>query len=283
MSHKDSPDPPFETLTLRRTGAVLDVLINAPPMNLLGPELVRDLVSLIQQAEADQAVKVVVFKSADPDYFIAHVDVNRIAEYRAEAARLTGEASIALLFRYLSASRLVTIAQVEGRVRAAGNEFVLSCDMRFAARESAVFAQFEAAFGQLAGGGGAEYLTRLIGRGRTLEVMLSADDYDADVAERYGWINRALPASELDGYVATLAHRIASFPTAGHIAVKDRVNAISLAPIEDFRYDSDSFGRSARDPQVQRRLQAALHKGLQDRETELDLGRLLGDLRGDPA
>jgi enoyl-CoA hydratase/carnithine racemase len=268
----------LDTLDVGQDGAVLTVAIAAPPMNLLGPELVRDLVSLIQQAEADEDVKVLVFKSADTDYFIAHVDVSKIAEYRAEAARLTGVASIALLFRHLSASRLVTIAQIEGRVRGAGNEFALSCDMRFAARETAVFSQFEAAFGQLAGGGGAQYLTRLIGRGRTLEVMLSADDYDADLAERYGWINRALPAAELDGFVATLAHRIAAFPASGHTAVKDRVNAISLAPVEDFRYDSDQFGESARDPQTQRRLQAALHSGFQDREAELSFGRLLGEL-----
>src|SRR5918911_5761992 len=127
-------------------------------MNLLGPELVRDLVALIQQAEADDAVQVLVFKSADPDYFISHVDVTRIAEYRAEAAKLTGEASIAMLFRHLSASRLVTIAQIEGRVRAAGSEFVLACDMRFAARESAIFAQIEAAFGAVPGGGAVQHL-----------------------------------------------------------------------------------------------------------------------------
>src|SRR5689334_1189287 len=137
----------FETLTVRQEGGVLFVDIDAPPMNLLGPELVRDLVSLIERAEPDDAVRVVVFTSADPDYFISHVDLTRVAEYRAEAAKLTGEASIALLFRHLSASHLVTIAQIEGSVRAAGNEFVLSCDMRFAARETAIFAQFEAAFG----------------------------------------------------------------------------------------------------------------------------------------
>ena len=108
--------------------------IAAPPMNLLGPELVRDLVSLIQSAEADDAVQVLVFSSADPDYFISHVDVTRIDEYRAEAAKLTGEPSIALLFHHLSASRLVTISQIEGRVRGAGSEFVLATDMRFAAR-----------------------------------------------------------------------------------------------------------------------------------------------------
>ena len=107
-------------------------------MNLLGPELVRDLVSLIQRAEADDAVQVLVFRSDDPDYFISHVDLTRITEYRAEAAKLTGEASIAMLFRYLSASRLVTIAQIEGRVRAAGSEFVLAatCASRRASQRS---------------------------------------------------------------------------------------------------------------------------------------------------
>jgi enoyl-CoA hydratase/carnithine racemase len=104
----------------------------------LGPELVRDLVSLIQRAETDDACQVLVFTSADTDYFISHVDVTRISEYREQAAKLTGEPSIAILFRYLSASRLVTIAQVAGRVRGAGSEFVLACDMRFAARESAI-------------------------------------------------------------------------------------------------------------------------------------------------
>jgi enoyl-CoA hydratase/carnithine racemase len=130
-------------------------------MNLLGPELVRDLVSLIQRAEADDAVKVLVFRSADPDYFIPHVDVTRIQKYREEAAKLTCEASIALLFRHLSASRLVTIAQIEGRVRGAGSEFVLACDMRFAVRESAIFAQPEPALGVIPGGGGVQHLARL--------------------------------------------------------------------------------------------------------------------------
>src|SRR5262245_8490303 len=133
----------FETLKVVKEGGVLFVDIAAPPMNLLGPALVRDLVSLIQQAEADATIKVLVFKSADPDYYISHVDVTRIKEYRAEAVKLVGEPSIGLLFRYLSASRLVTIAQIEGRVRAGGNEFVLACDMRFAARESAICAQPE--------------------------------------------------------------------------------------------------------------------------------------------
>ena len=219
-----------------------------------------------------------MFSSADPDYFISHVDLTKIAEYRAEAAKLTGEASIALLFRYLSASRLVTIAQIEGRVRGAGSEFVLACDMRFAARESAIFGQFEPAFGTIPGGGAAQHLTRLMGRGRALEVMLSAEDYDADLAERYGWINRALPADELGDFVGSLARRIAGFPAAGHVAVKDRVNAIALAPTEDFRRDSDAFGEGVREPEAQRRIAAAMKRGLQTRDAELDLARMLGDL-----
>ena len=268
----------FDTLSVTKEGAVLFVEIAAPPMNLLGPELVRDLVSLISEAEPDEAAKVLVFKSADRDYFISHVDLNRITEYRQEAAKLAGEPSLALLFRRLSTSRLITIAQIEGRVRAAGSEFVLACDMRFAALESAIFGQFEPAFGLLPGGGAAQHLTRLMGRGRALEVMLSAQDYSAELAERYGWINRALPAAALGDFVRTLAQRIASFPAAGHAAVKNRVNAIALASVEDFRRDSDAFGNGVREPQAQARIRAAMSHGFQTRDGELALARMLGDL-----
>jgi len=271
----------FETISVRKEGAVLFVEINAPPMNLLGPELVRDLVSLIQRAEADEAIRVLVFKSADPDYFISHVDVARIKQYREEAAKLTGEASIGLLFRHLSASRLVTIAQIEGRVRGVGSEFALACDMRFAARESAIFGQFEPAFGVIPGAGAAQHLARLMGRARALEVMLSAEDYDAGLAERYGWINRALPADEIEGFVNSLAHRIARFPAAGQIVVKNRVNAIALAPAEEIRRDSDLFLEGVRSPEFQDRTQAAMKRGFQTRDAEMNLAQLLGDLEGE--
>jgi enoyl-CoA hydratase/carnithine racemase len=268
----------FETLKVRKESAVLFADIAAPPMNLLGPALVRDLVSLIQQAEADSDLKVLVFRSADPDYFISHVDVTRIQQYREEAAKLTGEASIALMFRYLSASHLVTIAQIEGRVRAAGSEFVLACDMRFAARESAIFAQPESAFGVVPGGGGVQHLARLMGRAKALEVMLSAADYDAELAERYGWINRALPAKELGEFVKSLAHRIAKFPAGSLAAVKERVNAIALAPAAEFRRDSDLFGEGARNPEAQSRFETAFKRGFQTRDAEMDLARMVGEL-----
>jgi enoyl-CoA hydratase/carnithine racemase len=221
---------------------------------------------------------VIVFKSADPDYFISHVDVTRIKENREAAAGLTGEPSIALMLRHLSASRLVTIAQIEGRVRGVGSEFVLACDMRFAARESAIFGQFEPAFGVIPGAGGAQHLARLMGRGRALEVLLSVDDYDAELAERYGWINRALPADKLGDFVSSLAHRIARFPAAGHSVVKERVNAIALPPVEDIRRDSDLFVEGVRNPESQSLIQDAMMRGFQTPDAEMNLARLLGDL-----
>lgn len=268
----------FETLNIRDEGDVIFAEIAAPPMNLLGPELVRDLIALIKIAEANANTKVLVFKSADPEYFISHVDVTRIKDLRAETSQLVSEGSLALVLHHLSRSRLVTIAQIAGRVRGVGSEFALACDMRFAARESAIFGQFEASFGVIPGAGGAQHLVRLMGRARALEVMLSADDYDADQAERYGWINRALPAAELDGFVAALARRIGRIPDAGRAVVKDRVNAVALVPADDVQRDSTLFVEGLGNPQAQNRLREALQKGMQNRTTELSLPTLLNSL-----
>src|SRR5271170_5695525 len=269
---------PFQTMSVRGEGGVSFVNIAAPPLNLIGPELVGDLVTLIQQAEADDAVRVIVFKSADPDYFIAHVDVTRVAEYRDSAAKLAGEPSLGLLFRYLSANRLITIAQIEGRAGGAGSEFALACDMRFAARGRAIFRHMEPALGWIEGAGGVQHLTRLMGRGRALEVLMSGYDYDADLAERYGWVNRALPLAELDGFVSALAHRLGGFPPAGLASIKARVNDIALAPADEFRRDSATFLENASTRAAQGRIGAALKRGFQTRESEMDLAAMLGDL-----
>src|SRR4029453_12288947 len=117
-----------------------------------------------------------------------------------------------------------------------------------------------------------------MGRGRALEVMLSAEDYDADLAERYGWINRALPADEIDAFVSSLAHRIAKFPVAGHAVVKERVNAIALPTVEDIRRDSDLFIEGTRSPEFQELTKAAMKRGFQTRDAEMDLARLVGEL-----
>ena len=214
-----------------------------------------------------------MFKSADPDYFISHVDLTRVAEYRAEAAVLTGEASIASLFRHLSASRLVTIAQIEGRVRGAGSEFVLACDMRFAARETAIFAQFESAFGQIPGGGATQYLTRRHGPRPRARGPAERGRLRRGTRRTVRLDQPRLPASALAEFVRALAHRIATFPAAGQVAIKDRVNAITLAPSGDFRRDSDLFAEQVSNAETQRLIQAAMQRGFQTREAELDLGR----------
>jgi enoyl-CoA hydratase/carnithine racemase len=143
--------------------------------------------------------------------------------------------------------------------------------------DSTIFCQFEPASGQLPGGGAAQHLTRLTGRARGLEVMRSAEDSDAGLAERYGRINRPIPADELATFVSSLAQRIAGLSAAAHTVVRDRVNAIALAPVEDFRRDSDLFGEGVRDPLAQRRIAAALGHGLQTHDGEMTLGRGLSD------
>ena len=163
-------------------------------------------------------------------------------------------------------------------MRGVGSEFVLACDMRFAARESAIFSQFEPSFGVIPEAGGAQHLARLMGRGRALEVMMSAEDYNADLAERYGWINRALPADAIDDFVTSLAHRIAKVPAAGQVVVKERVNAVALPPADDIRRDSDLFLEGAHTPEFQDRMQSAMKRGFQTRDAEMNLAQLVGEL-----
>jgi enoyl-CoA hydratase/carnithine racemase len=145
-------------------------------------------------------------------------------------------------------------------------------------RESAIFSQPEQGFGLIPGAGGIQHLTRLLGRARALEVMLSADDYDADLAERYGWINRAMPAATLGEFVRSLAHRIAGFPATARTVLKDQVAAISLAGTDDFRRDSDLFLECARDPEAQRRMSVAMTRGFQTRDGEITLPKMVGSL-----
>jgi enoyl-CoA hydratase/carnithine racemase len=149
--------------------------------------------------------------------------------------------------------------------------------MRFAALESAIFSQPEQGFGLIPGAGGIQHLTRMMGRARALEVMLTSEDYEAQLAERYGWINRALPASTLEGFVRSLAHRIAGFPAAGRAVLRDRVNAISLAAADDFRRDSDLFLECARNPEAQRRTRVAMAR-LQTRDGEMAVNLMVGNL-----
>jgi enoyl-CoA hydratase/carnithine racemase len=205
----------YRTLRVAPSDAgVLGLVIAAPPMNLIGPELVRDLVGLLGALESDPETRVVVLESADPDYFVPHVNLTEVAEYTAKAAKAGGpdDASLGMLWHKLSELPVITIAKIRGRARGAGSELALACDMRFAARENAILGQIEVGAGTLPGAGGVQHLARLLGRGRAMEAILGADDFGAEQAERYGWINRALPDADLDAFVARLARRIASFP-----------------------------------------------------------------------
>jgi enoyl-CoA hydratase/carnithine racemase len=220
-----------EYRTLRVTpgeDGVLGVVIDAPPMNLIGPDLIRDLVALLGELESGADIRVVVLESGDPEYFVPHVDLTKVAEYTAEAAKAggPGDASLGMLWHKLSEMPAVTIAKIRGRARGAGSELALACDMRFAARENAILGQIEVGVGAPPGAGGVQHLARLLGRGRAMEAILGADDFDAETAERYGWINRALPDADLDAFVARLARRIASFPADAVLAAARRDGAV---------------------------------------------------------
>jgi enoyl-CoA hydratase/carnithine racemase len=273
----------FETIRTRADDGVLFATFDGPPLNLIGPALVRDLIDLLDELDRTDDVRVVVFDSAVPDYFLAHVDIAKIAEYTKETARIGGSVAGSLggLLRRLSETRQVTIAQIEGRARGGGSEFALACDMRFAARGKAVFGQIEAGFGSAPGAGGIQHLTRLLGRGRAMEVILSSEDFDADLAERYGWVNRSMAQADLAPFVAALARRIASFPAAGPYAIKKRINDIALSPLADVRTDANLFQQTIREPRAQSRTKELIEGGMQvDGPLERNFGEALARLKG---
>jgi enoyl-CoA hydratase/carnithine racemase len=250
-------------------------------MNLIGPELVRDLVTLLSELESDADLRVAVLESADPEYFVPHVDLTKVAEYTADAAKAggPGDASLGMLWYRLSELPVVTIAKIRGRARGAGSELALACDMRFAARENAVLGQPEIGFGTPPGAGGVQRLARLLGRGRAMEVILGAADFDAGEAERYGWINRALPDDELDEFVARLARRIASFPVDAVRSTKQVLNDLTMPDADAIRADAKRFQQLVRSDTVKARSATLFAQGLQTRSAlELDLGDRVGSL-----
>jgi enoyl-CoA hydratase/carnithine racemase len=271
----------YDTLRVDGAEGVLSVVMDAPPMNLIGPELVRDLVSLLGEVESSDGIRVVVLESADREYFVPHVDLTKVAEYTAEAAKAGGpdDASLGMLWHKLSELPAVTIAKLRGRARGAGSELVLACDMRFAARENAVLGQPEIGFGVAPGAGGIQHLARLLGRGRAMEAILGAADFDADTAERYGWINRVLPDAELDAFVTQLARRIASFPADAVRSTKQVLNELTMPEADALRADARRFQQLVRSETVQGRMATLFEQGLQTRgPLERDLGDRLESL-----
>jgi enoyl-CoA hydratase/carnithine racemase len=211
------------------------ITFSNPPINMFLPTTIVELGALMTELKADPSVKVVVFQSANPDFFVAHLDVAKAAE-RPETLGLWRDFVLRL-----SSAPVVSIAKIRGRARGIGNEFVLACDMRFASRQSALFGNPEVGVGLVPGGGALEWLPRLVGRSRALEIVLSGDDFDADIAERYGWVNRTLDDGDLDSFVDALARRLASFDRETLAAAKAQVNRFGTPTAAELQSSSDLF------------------------------------------
>lgn len=265
----------YSCLKIRSDRGVLFVTIDNPPINLLDLPLMQEIDRLGREIEADDNVKVVVFDSANPDFFIAHADVNLILQLPTEvppkAASLGPFHAMVDRFRTMPK---VSIAKIEGRARGGGSEFVLSLDMRFGALGRAILGQPEVAVGIIPGGGGTQRLPRLLGRSRALEVILGCDDFPADLAERYGYINRALPPDDIGPYVERLAYRIASFPAEAIALAKASVAAAELPTVEGLLEEAHYFNQAAATDAARKRMRRVLELGGQTREAELDMSGL---------
>src|SRR5690348_4683339 len=246
------------------------ITFSNPPINMFVPATIVELRALMIDLEADPSVKVVVFQSANPDFFVAHLDVAKAAE-RPEALGLWRDFVLRL-----SSSSVVSIARIRGRTRGIGNEFVLACDMRFASRQNAVFGNPEIGVGLAPGGGALEWLPRLVGRSRALEIVLSGDDFDADIAERYGWVNRTLDDNDLDSFVDKLTERLASFDRETLAAAKTQVNRFGAPTATELQSSNDLLFPMLAQPaaQARRAKMRGIGYGVRS-DFELNFGRYL--------
>lgn len=247
------------------------ITFSNPPINMFVPTTIVELGALMTDLEADPSVKVIVFQSANPDFFISHLDVAKAAAERPGALGLWREFVLRL-----SSTPVVSIAKIRGRTRGIGNEFVLACDMRFASRQSTLFGQPEIGVGLVPGGGALEWLPRLVGRSRALEIVLSGDDFDADIAERYGWVNRTLDDDDLDSFVDTLVRRLASFDRETLGVAKTQVNRFGRPTATELQSSNDLFFPLLALPGAQARRAKVHHIGYGVRsDFELNFGRYL--------
>lgn len=246
-----------------------------PPINLIDPNTIVELSELVAALERDPEVKTIVFESRDPDFFLAHYDV--LADKARTAAMAPGPTGMHPWLDFLvrlSRAPVVSIAAIRGRARGAGSEFALACDIRFASAERAILGQFEVGVGAVPGGNPMARLPGLTGRGRALEIILGADDFPGLLAERYGYVNRALPDAELDEFVDRFARRIAGFEKQALVEAKGFVDQVSLPDDALFPPALDNFFRSVARPGPRARMAGLLKAGLQRRsDVESDLGR----------
>ncbi|WP_329244901.1 enoyl-CoA hydratase/isomerase family protein [Streptomyces sp. NBC_01478] len=227
----------------RTSPQIAKITFANPPVNLIAGETVLRLIEIVEELATDPEIQVVLFDSATPDFFYNHFDLAAAADFPAPEDPDAVPAWTNLVLE-LSRAPYITIAAIRGRTRGGGNELALALDLRYASREKAIFGQPEVGSGLLPGGGGTERLPRAIGRDRALEAILTSDDYDADTAERWGWVTRTLPDSDLDAFVGTVAARLASFDRTSLASAKAQINRASLPPDADLVAAYGEFTRS---------------------------------------
>src|SRR5580693_777869 len=265
---------------VEETPAYWRVVFDYPPFNVMDGTMFQSLQDLLARMDASETLRVVVFESAILDFYLAHFDLTGKLGNVMSSVGPSGLPILLDTFVRITKSPVVSIAKIRGCVRGASSEFVLACDMRFASRENMRLGQPEVAVGLHPGGGGAERLPQLVGRGRAFEIVLSGNDFDGDTAERYGYVNRALPDVELDSFVDALARRIASFDRRAITAAKNLVNQVSLPSTGRLLDALSSFQIALTWGEAQQRVGALLTRGLQrDADFERNWPEVLGALR----
>ena len=274
-----APTKPAQISVTRRSPAYWRVTIDNPPINVMGPEMVRQFQEVINALEADEQVRVVVFDSAVDDYFLNHSDfLAKLEDLTSLPAGPTGLPPWPDFLVRLTRIPVASIALIRGRATGNGSEITLACDMSFASREKAILSQWEVGVGMVAGGGPMARLPQLIGRNRALEVLLSSEDIRGEQAEAYGYVNRALPDAELDAFVETLATRIAGFDKWAIANTKRLVNT-SLPPDVELGAGWDACIASLARPAAQNGIKALMAQGFHKTgDVENRLGYYLGQI-----
>jgi len=260
---KTTPAAKAKQIRLSKTSPTCwRVTFDNPPLNLMGPEFVVEFSKIVTAIESDEQVRVVVFDSAVEGFFLNHSDFTvKMEELTSLPQGPTGLEEWPDILVRITRAPVVSIAKIRGRATGNGSEIALACDMTFASREKALLSQWEVGVGMVAGGGPMARLPRLIGRSRALEVLMSSDDIRADLAEAYGYINRALPDGELDAFVDTLATRISSFDKWAISNTKRLVNAASLPADVEMAAGWDACMASVARPATQARIKAFMDLG----------------------
>ena len=270
----------FQLLAVEVTSRVATVTIDNPPINIITLALYAELTQLVEELQRDPDLSVVVFKSANPDFFLAHFDVEAILQFPTEgdAERSSEPNPFHLMCERLRTMNKVTIAQIEGRVGGGGSELVASMDMRFGVIGKTIVNQMEVPLGILPGGSGTQRLPRLVGRGRAMEIVLGGEDLDAETAERWGYLNRIYAAADIDQAVSDLAQRIGRFPQPAVRLAKASVNAAELPLAQGLSEEAYLFARTIRTAEAQSAMTKFMAMGGQTREGEMRIADLVDEV-----